>query len=120
MALISSVENPVGVYFVVSFSMSYERLDGKAFFRSDSTEGSVPSKIFWFEGEVALASSARADRLDGGKVFTKSGVDTFDGEGSLVSPRMELFLPGEKERGGVEAPEARRRWIWNLLKRVSR
>jgi hypothetical protein len=78
-----------------------------------SNDGSGPTKI---EGEAVLASSSRADRLDGGNVFTKSGVNAADCKGSFLSAAPRLILLGEKERGGVEAAEVRRRRIRNLSK----
>lgn len=74
--------------------------------------GSGPARIFWFAVEAVLASSSSAARLLGGNVVGYS-TET----GSCVS---DGFSEGESERGGVEAPENRRRWICSLLRTASR
>ena len=61
-------------------------------------------------------SSRRADRLDGGNVFTKSRVGADGGSASFVPVDSELLLLKENERGGVDAPELRRRRIRSLSK----
>ena len=67
-----------------------------------------------FDGEAVSESSSKADRLDGGNVLTKSKPNT-DGGGSFLSVSPKLLRLGEKERGGVEAPDVRRRRIRNLF-----
>jgi hypothetical protein len=109
-ALICWTEKPVAVNFAASFSTLHEYVVGNASSRSVPNEGSVPIGIS-FSG-----SSRRASRLDGGKVFKKSGLDRADGNGSFLSGVLTLSSLGEKERGGVEATEVRRRAIRNRFK----
>jgi hypothetical protein len=69
------------------------------------TEGVEASSIFLFTADADFASRGMVDRREGGNVSTKSSPEW---------PNLFSEASGEMERGGVEAPEARRRGKRNL------
>jgi hypothetical protein len=101
------VVKPVGVYFGTSFSTEYDCVVGSELSRRSSTDGSGALRISASIAGTYSAISGRQERREGGKKLMSSIVE-LDGGVSGSERMLDFSIPGEKERGGVLAPDVRR------------